>query len=57
MTNPLLGNTLERIAGGGADEFYRGQLVQDILMDLHDHGECPALLQHGLAKEKDMKSQ
>ena len=37
MTNPLLANTLERIANDPED-FYTGDLAKDILADLHDAG-------------------
>ncbi len=35
---PKFANTLEKIAIGGADDFYRGQLAEDIVKDIQESG-------------------
>jgi gamma-glutamyltranspeptidase len=36
--NPDLANTLEQIAKGGADAFYKGEIAKKMVSDLHAHG-------------------
>lgn len=38
LRNPDYGRTLERVAEGGADEFYRGELGRELAADLERHG-------------------
>ena len=38
LANPDMADTLERIAAGGAEEFYRGALGREIAQDLEAHG-------------------
>ena len=38
LRDPKMADTLERIANGGADEFYTGSLADDLIADLKDHG-------------------
>ncbi len=38
MTNPDLGRTLRRIAEGGADVFYTGDMAREIAADMASHG-------------------
>ncbi len=40
LKNPDLASTLEQIAAGGADAFYRGDIAKRLVNDLHSHGNA-----------------
>ncbi len=43
LRNPDLAWTLEQIAKGGADAFYKGEIAQKMVNDLHGHGNAMKL--------------
>lgn len=43
LKNPDLASTLEQIAKGGADAFYRGDIAKKMVNDLHAHGNAMKL--------------
>ncbi len=43
LKNPDLAWTLEQIAAGGADAFYRGEIAKRMVNDLHAHGNAMKL--------------
>lgn len=43
LKNPDLAWTLEQIAKGGADAFYKGEIAQKLVSDLHAHGNAMKL--------------
>lgn len=44
LRNPALADTLRRIARGGADAFYRGEIARDIVAKVRGHGRNPGVL-------------
>ena len=40
LKNPDLAATLEQIAAGGADAFYKGDIAKKMVADLHSHGNA-----------------
>ncbi|WP_395691466.1 gamma-glutamyltransferase family protein [Piscinibacter sp.] len=44
LRNPALADTLRRIAQGGADVFYRGEIARDIVAKVRGHARNPGLL-------------
>ncbi|HEU4788009.1 MAG TPA: gamma-glutamyltransferase, partial [Gemmatimonadaceae bacterium] len=40
LKNPDLASTLEQIAKGGADAFYKGEIAKRLVSDLHAHGNA-----------------
>ena len=50
-----LADTLEKIAEGGADAFYRGELTDDIVQDIKDRGESGAQYQHDICDASQQK--
>lgn len=44
MRNPVLADTLRRIARGGADAFYRGEIARDIVASVRGHVRNPGVL-------------
>jgi gamma-glutamyltranspeptidase/glutathione hydrolase len=48
LTNPNMARTLRRIADGGADTFYKGELAEEIADDMRRHG--------GLITKEDLAS-
>ena len=47
LKNPDLAWTLEQIAKGGADAFYKGEVAQRMVTDLHAKGNAMKLTRHG----------
>ena len=43
LKNPDLASTLEQIAKGGADAFYKGEIAKRMVNDLHSHGNAMKL--------------
>ena len=43
LKNPDLAHTLEEIAAGGADAFYKGDIARRMVADLHAHGNAMKL--------------
>ncbi|HEX3867048.1 MAG TPA: gamma-glutamyltransferase, partial [Gemmatimonadaceae bacterium] len=43
LRNPDLASTLEQIAAGGADAFYKGEIAKRLVSDLHSHGNAMKL--------------
>ncbi len=44
LRNPALADTLRRIARGGADAFYRGEIARDIVAKVRGHARNPGVL-------------
>ena len=53
MTNVKMARTLQAIADGGREAFYRGALARDIVKDVQDAGERTYILIVALAAKKD----
>jgi len=44
LRNPVLAETLRRMARGGADAFYRGEIARDIVAKVRGHARNPGVL-------------